>query len=377
MQQAFVSKLKQNLFELLSLDEETRGETLVSLLVAVSGGADSISLMSGLCELSKTVPIRIVIATINHNLRKFEETSGDADFVEAFSKQHNVRCCRFELDGNAIRTAAIQKKCGLEAAARHVRYKTLETCRQNEHCAYIVTAHNKDDYFETILMRLFQGGNPESLDGLQAVHGCIIRPMLNISRQEIITYLQANNIAYREDSSNFEQQFLRNKIRLNLVPILQDTFPHWQKSLAKTITKIQYDCDAIKQLVEPNALKNALEHTELFFQKQKNLVTHSNTNSDTTKTPQYDSNHFLLPYLRLEKKDAQYVCVKIDGQFFLSSHIAIKRRLLQEAFFYLGVYRVSHEFTEQCLQLKPGRRCELKEFVVHFKRKMLLIFRRT
>ena len=113
------------------------------------------------------------------------------------------------------------------------------------------------------------------------------------------------------------------------------------------------------------------------FQKQKNLVTHSNTNSDTTETPQYDSNHFLLPYLRLEKKDAQYVCVKIDGQFFLSSHIAIKRRLLQEAFFYLGVYRVSHEFTEQCLQLKPGRRCELKEFVVHFKHKMLLIFRRT
>ncbi|MEL3908889.1 MAG: tRNA lysidine(34) synthetase TilS [Treponemataceae bacterium] len=328
MKKNFIIKLGRSLKKLLPSPSEFVSS---KLLLAVSGGADSTALLIAMVELQKVLNFSISVLTVNHNLREKKESAEDAEFVLGLCKSLGVECKKHELLGEKIREFATAKKCGIEAAARHFRYKALYDRAEEIGADFILTAHNLNDYYETVLMRIFQGGNPENLQGLKAKRGILIRPMLNISRAEIIGYLKAENQNYREDSTNKSLDFLRNRIRLKLVPTLDECFPNWQKSLDKTLAKISWDCETLNP---EYFLYNFIKYN---LSKLKNIFISVNKNE-----------------------------VVIDTEIFELLPPAVKRRVLMKAFGKLKIKRLSFNFIKKCMFLRRGQKCEIGRCGVHF-----------
>lgn len=310
------------------------------LLLAVSGGADSVALLIATKILQQTLNFYISVLTINHNLREKKESAEDAEFVVDLCKKLGVECKCVELSGEKIREFAFAEKCGIEAAARHFRYKALYENAEKIGADFIVTAHNLDDYYETVLMRIFQGANPENLQGLKPKRGILLRPMLNISRAEIVAYLKMVNQNYREDSTNKSLNFLRNRIRHTLVPALNKSFPNWQKSLNKTLEKIELDCNALNpKYFLHNFIKYDLSSKNIFISTNKNEIL-------------------------------------INAEIFECFPAAIKRRILLKAFSKLKIKRLSLNFIKKCVLLKRGQKCEIGRCGVHFD-KNLAVYKKS
>ena len=216
----------------------------LKLLLAVSGGADSMAMLSAFLELKSDINAEIFVLTVNHNIRPEKETLGDAQFVLDFCKD-KCPCILAEIPKNTVFDEAKNRKTGIEDAARFLRYNEFEKAADSLNADYILTAHNKNDNYETVLMRLFQGSEPEALMGISPRRGRFIRPMLNISRSEIEEYLKEKNIPWREDATNLETSYLRNKVRHNLLPALTVCFDGWQRGLDKSLAKIRAQNDFI------------------------------------------------------------------------------------------------------------------------------------
>ena len=236
---------------------------LKRIAAGVSGGADSVSLLVSLCNIFSPLGVILHVITVNHNIRPENETCGDADFVVSLCSKLQeegklVECSVKEISRGNVEQLAGERKSGIEDAARFLRYKIFsEFCNQND-IQVLFLAHNKNDNLETILMRFLQGGSAVSLCGIPAVRSLspkteIFRPLLQIERSLIEQYLQECGICWRNDSTNQETKYLRNKIRLKLMPFLNQEFPFWQNAVlggmeknrndAKTLAKI---CDCVK-----------------------------------------------------------------------------------------------------------------------------------
>ena len=215
------------------------------LLAAVSGGADSMAMLASLCAVAPKE--KIFCMHIEHGLRPAEESCGDADFVRDFCKTNGIKFCVKHIKPGRIAQTAKRKGIGIEAAARYFRHRALSKAakrleQRSADCSgaktLILLAHTKDDLLETALMRVLRGAGPAGLAAMRSIaampqkRGRIIRPLLAITRADVIGYLKAKNITWREDSTNADIQFLRNKIRLMLVPLLNDAFPSWKSGLA-------------------------------------------------------------------------------------------------------------------------------------------------
>ena len=214
-------------------------------LAAVSGGADSMAMLAALCALKDSGLIgkdALFCLHVEHALRSAEESLGDAEFVRAFCQSHGVECRIKHIPPGKIESLAQRKGIGIEAAARFFRYKALsrEAARLGAR-TLILTGHTKDDLLETALMRILRGVGPAGLAAMQESseqrtgnkkhnedRAVILRPLLSMSRADVISYLQAKRITWREDSSNTDEKFLRNKIRHRLVPLLNELFPSWK-----------------------------------------------------------------------------------------------------------------------------------------------------
>lgn len=240
MNHSLTVKIKSNLLKLLP---PKNGEKKTVLLLAVSGGADSIAMLSATAELRQELNFDIFVITVNHNIRPKKESADDAAFVENFCKTLAPPpiCIIAELAEHAVGLLAEKRKGGIEDAARFLRYVEFEKALKKVEADYILTAHNRNDYYETVLMRLFQGSDSESLGGIAEIRGKFIRPMLDISRTEIEDYLYAKGISWRKDASNAELSYLRNKIRHTLIPVLNTVFDGWQTGLSKTLEKLSYE----------------------------------------------------------------------------------------------------------------------------------------
>ncbi len=228
----------------------------LNLLLAVSGGADSIAMLHSVFSCNKNSDYEVTVITINHNIRAEEETLGDAQFVCEFCKTLSIKCIVVELEKNEVYNLAKERKNGIEEAARFLRYKEFKRNADEINADYILTAHNKNDYYETILMRIFQGAEPDALSGIAEKRDMFFRPLLEISRMEIETYLNENGLKWREDSSNQEQTFLRNKIRHTLIPALNISFDTWQQGLDKSLEKIKLNSDFVNSTYQ----KKITEH---------------------------------------------------------------------------------------------------------------------
>lgn len=196
------------------------------LLLAVSGGVDSVVLVH-LCNSAK---LDFALAHCNFNLRD-EESDADEDFVTDLAKRLKVKLFVENFD-----TEQYAKDNGLsiQMAARDLRYEWFEELRIKHQFDYTLTAHHANDSLETFFINLLRGAGLEGLSGINADSNKIIRPLLNFSRKEIEVYARDNNIAWREDSTNASTKYLRNKIRHELVPVLEEINPQFLETFLIT-----------------------------------------------------------------------------------------------------------------------------------------------
>lgn len=200
-----------------------------TIIVALSGGADSCALLDVLFSLKEFAP-RLIAAHINHKLRG-DESDADEEFTRLLAARYNIAFESCQID---VASMARLHGLNLEDAGRRARYKYLEEIRTKHSAQAIALAHHADDQAETILMRLLRGSGMTGLSGMDYRFGYLIRPLLDVNRNDIEQYLKERGLEYRQDSSNTNMRFLRNRIRHELLPLLRDYNPNICKRLNTT-----------------------------------------------------------------------------------------------------------------------------------------------
>jgi tRNA(Ile)-lysidine synthase len=205
------------------------------ILVAVSGGADSVALLHSLHQVAKPRRWRLTVAHLNHGIRG-KKANDDAAFVEAMARRLRIPC----VVGRA-RVPALAKRKGisLEMAAREARYAFLVRTARAVKADVMATAHTADDQVETILLKLVRGAGRGGLSGMAAqslIEGFpLVRPLLDVSRGEIEAFLRERGLSWREDESNQDTAFLRNRVRHELLPFLEKKFnPRIRETVLRT-----------------------------------------------------------------------------------------------------------------------------------------------
>jgi tRNA(Ile)-lysidine synthase len=231
-----ISKIqRQRLFE--------PGETVV---VAVSGGADSVALLDILVGFSKD-NLRLVVAHLNHGLRGVD-SDGDEEFVARLAAGYGLPFCSQRAD-----VAALSRISGisLEDAGRRARYAFLAEVARKEQATSIALAHHRDDQAETVLIRLLRGSGGSGLSAMaSSAQGQLKRPLLGISRAEIERYLKGRGLSHRTDASNFDTTILRNSIRHKLLPLLAGYNPKITERLAATAEILASDEEILDGVTE-------------------------------------------------------------------------------------------------------------------------------
>lgn len=199
---------------------------------AVSGGADSMALLFAMYLLKDKLEISVRAAHFNHCLRG-SESDRDEAFVRAF-------CDRYDIPLTVGSGEVVAGKKGLEAAARDARYAFLRTLPGK-----IATAHTADDNAETVLMRMVRGTGLKGLGAIAPVRGRVIRPMLLVTRQQVMAFLKEYHISYVEDSSNAEDLFLRNRLRHQVMPLLKQENPRLAENLSAMALRLREDEQAL------------------------------------------------------------------------------------------------------------------------------------
>ena len=205
-----------------------------SVVCAVSGGADSIALLFSMYLLREKLGIHLSAAHFNHNLRDAESDADEA-FVRDFCDGYDIPLSV----GSAHVTAG---KKGLEAAAREARYAFFATLPGK-----IATAHTADDNAETVLLHLIRGTGLKGLGAIAPKRGNIIRPMLDVTRQDVESFLDEYHLQYRQDSSNDADAFLRNRIRHHVMPLLKQENPKISENLSAMAQRLRLDEQALQE----------------------------------------------------------------------------------------------------------------------------------
>ena len=219
------------------------------LLVAVSGGPDSVVLLDALHREGFSV----VVAHCNFHLRG-EASDGDAEFVKQLSEKYQVPYYQVDFD---TEREARERGVSIEMAARDLRYEWFERVADEADCELIAVAHNADDVVETFFLNLTRGAGLQGLSGMAELRGRVVRPLLQVSRKQIMEYVAENELDYRIDATNLETVYTRNKIRHNVVPQLTEINPSFLDTMANNMRFIAsaqgiveaYAAEAYKRVV--------------------------------------------------------------------------------------------------------------------------------
>ncbi|MBR4845992.1 MAG: tRNA lysidine(34) synthetase TilS, partial [Bacteroidaceae bacterium] len=201
------------------------------LLVALSGGADSIALLRILLELGYSC----VAAHCNFHLRG-EESNRDEAFCQTLCKELNIELHVTHFDTT---TYAQEKGISIEMAARELRYEWFEDLCRTYGYTRVAVAHHRDDSVETLLLNLVRGTGLAGLTGIRPINGRIVRPLLSLTRQKIIIYLEALGQEFVTDSTNLQDEYVRNKIRLQIIPLLKKINPQVSEKISETIQHLR------------------------------------------------------------------------------------------------------------------------------------------
>ena len=211
------------------------------LVLALSGGIDSMVL----ADLLRKAKVEFVVAHCNFHLRG-EESDGDEKFVRDYAERNDIQCFVKSFDTEQY---AAKQGISIEMAARDLRYSWFEELRQQLHYDKIVVAHHADDQAETFFINLLRGAGLRGLKGMQPQNGVIIRPMLWASREQIRQYAVENQITWREDHTNAETIYLRNKIRNQLLPVFDELHPEARQGLYKSLEHLSSENELYRELL--------------------------------------------------------------------------------------------------------------------------------
>lgn len=201
-----------------------------SLVLGVSGGPDSISMLDILRKLQEIIKFKINVAHINHGLR--ENAKIDEEYVKKYCEKYNIPFYVLHAD---VRKIAEETKRGLEETGRDVRYKFYDEVLEKTDSNKIAIAHNANDYVETIIMNVLRGSGPNGLKGIEMIQGKYIRPLLTSKREEIEEYCKEEKLNPRHDESNDENEYTRNKIRNIVIPYIEKEF---NPNIIETLTRL-------------------------------------------------------------------------------------------------------------------------------------------
>src|SRR5215211_3431965 len=228
---------------------ERYGMDLYRPLLLVSGGPDSVALLRVVIALGGEP----VVLHVDHGLRG-EESRGDTDFVRKLCARLDVAC--------EVRRLALGATSNLQERAREERYGLAEEAAGRLGLRTIATGHTADDVAETVLMNLARGAGLRGLSGIPPVRGRVQRPLIERTRDEVLAYLQANDQPYRTDPTNLTGKYARNRVRLEVLPVLEDLYPSAARNIARAATLAREDLEAIEDLAA-GALENRGEEVVL------------------------------------------------------------------------------------------------------------------
>lgn len=265
------------------------------VIVGVSGGSDSIGLLTVLSNLTDILKISLIAVYVDHGLRP-DETGQEKAYVHSFASDLQTGFALKEVD---VQKYSREKKISLEHAARDLRYNALrEVAREND-ASIIATAHTADDQAEEILIRLLRGSGLKGLSGMRTENNDIVRPFLETSKSDIRDYLFEKGIRYLEDSSNSDPRFLRNRVRNELIPFLEKKFdPGVKQALRKTA--------------------NSLAEDELLLDDLTNAAAEK-----------------IIQTLE-EDNSASFKKIHMDKQLFLQQPEALQRRIVEKLLWQIG-----------------------------------------
>jgi len=302
-QDSLINRVKKTIKKYALLKPKSR------ILIGVSGGPDSICLLHILNQLKDEYKLQLFAFHLNHQLRG-KESDEDEKFVKQFCQKLKIPC---QIKRAKVRKYAKQKKLSLEQAAREVRYQLLEQTRKRLRCDGIALGHNANDNAETVILNLVRGTGLTGLCGIPPIRDRIIRPLLEIERDEIMQYLINNKLTYRVDKTNRNPKIPRNFIRTKIIPQLKKLNPR----LIETISK----------------LSNILRQEDSYLNGLTDNV---------------------IEQIRKERSKPG---ITLDNKLFLSYNLALRRRVLKSLLPTLGydkieqILKMSEEKTVGTIQL--------------------------
>lgn len=219
---------------LLEAGVPARGETLV---LALSGGPDSTALLDALALLRRPRGFRLLAAHLDHGLRP--DSAADAAFCRTLCAQLEVP---LQVGTADVRARERRERGGIEQAGRRERYSFLRGVREREQAAAIALAHTRDDQAETLLLRLLRGAGATGLSAMRPRSGDLLRPLLAVSRAEVLAHLRQRGLGWREDPTNADPEQPRSRVRHELLPYLEQRFnPRAREALARTAALLADD----------------------------------------------------------------------------------------------------------------------------------------
>ena len=233
------------------------------IVIGVSGGPDSITLLNVLLEIKKDkiIDFEIVVCHVNHMIR--EEAAADEEYVLEFCEKYNIESFAKRIE---VEKVAKEEKIGTEEAGRKARYEFFNEILEKTASNKIATAHNANDNAETVLMNIIRGSGTAGLKGIEAKRGNLIRPLIECSRDEIEEYCKINKLNPRIDKTNFENIYTRNKVRNMLIPYIKENF---NPNIIEGLNRLS---DLSKQ--ENEYLEKVTEdvYKEILIEKQDNQI---------------------------------------------------------------------------------------------------------
>ncbi len=237
----FLGKIRKTIDSFGMIDP---GDVIVA---GVSGGSDSMALLFALWDLREFYPgTGVVVSHVNHGLRG-AESDEDAEFVREAARRLGFpfECVRVDTQGFRKKRAL-----SLEDAARELRYGFFSDILAKHSARRIATAHTLNDQAETVVMRLIRGSGSHGLAGIRPLSGDVMRPLINVTKHEAVEYLQKKGVSWREDSTNSSDEFLRNRVRNELIPLLESYNPSVERVLSRVAAVCAAEADFISEEAE-------------------------------------------------------------------------------------------------------------------------------
>ena len=234
-----VNKIKETIarYDMLKKDD--------TVIVAVSGGADSIALLHALCSLRQELGISVFACHVNHNLRG-EESKRDEQFVRDFCSSMRIPNTFYSINIKADKHESVEER------ARKMRYECFEKLCTELPSPKLATAHTASDNAETVFINVLRGTGTKGLGGIPPIRGNIIRPLIRCTREEIEKYCKENELEFVTDSTNLSDDYTRNKLRHRLIPLLQEFNPSLFEAVSR-MTSAVYDDNALLEEISREA----------------------------------------------------------------------------------------------------------------------------